>query len=179
MKIAFIMKNLKKLFILCIFLLGIFFFRGFFYRSFFKYESVGTRGIFVIEEFDKDKFKSENIDDIINLSLEKASENLEFKLYNPGKFLQTGKANCVGYSDYFSSYVFHLLLINDLDKDWKVHHEIGKLKVFGVNIHHFFNSNSFKDHDFVIIENVKTGEILAVDPSVYDYFKIDRISLNK
>ena len=30
-------------------------------------------------------------------------------------------------------------------------------------------STFFKDHDFVTIENKVTGEVFAVDPTLYDY----------
>jgi len=45
------------------------------------------------------------------------------------------------------------------------------------NINRHFNSEFFRDHDFVTVENVKTKETIGIDATVYDYFRIDRIKL--
>ena len=174
------MKFLKRLFLFTLtIILLILFFKGIFFRNFVKYKEIGTRGVFVIEEFNNDNFKSKNIDEIINYSLEKTSRTLQFKLSNPGKFLDTGKANCVGYADYFSSSINQILIKNELDNEWKVSHKIGKIEVFGIDSHQYFSSPFFKDHDFVEIQNFKTRQKIAVDATVYDYLGIDRISLKK
>jgi hypothetical protein len=62
---------------------------------------------------------------------------------------------------------------------WTAKPQIGQLYFLGTNIHKYFNSAFFKDHDFVTIENKKTGEILAVDPTVNDYLHIDFITYSK
>ncbi|MGC4128837.1 MAG: hypothetical protein QM564_04595 [Bergeyella sp.] len=167
---------MKKFFYILVFvLLAVVIFRGFLFRKFVKYESVGTRGIFLVID-EEDTFKSKNINEIIDYSLNKTARKLEFTFDNQTKPLITGKANCIGYCDYFSSRMNQILENNDM-KDWKISHEIGKLEVFGIDIHQYFSSPFFKDHDFVTVENIKTGEKISIDPTVYDYFKIDRISL--
>lgn len=170
------MKILKKLFLLIVVgLLIVFIFRGFLFRKFVKYESVGKRGIFLVID-EKDTFKSKNINEIIDYSLNKTARKLEFTFDNQTKPMITGKANCIGYCDFFSSQINQILRNNDMG-NWKINHEIGKLEVFGKDIHQYFSSPFFKDHDFVTVENIKTGEKIFIDPVIYDYFKIDRISL--
>lgn len=174
------MKFLKSLFLFVVTIIILMVvFKGILFRNFVKYREVGARGIYIIEEFDKDHFKSKNVDKIISHCLEKTSDNLQFKLQNPGNFLETRKANCIGYADYFSASINQLLMNNDLQNDWKVSHKIGKIEFFGQDIHQYFTSPYFKDHDFVVIENFITGEKIAVDVTVYDYLGIDRISLKK
>lgn len=172
------MKFLKRLFffVFAVIILMVVF-KGILFRNFVKYREVGARGIYIIEEIEKDDFKSKNVDKIISHCLEKTSDNLQFKLQNPGNFLETRKANCIGYADYFSASINQLLMNNDLQNDWKVFHKIGKIEIFGIDVHQFFSSPFFKDHDFVVVENLKTGEEIAVDATVYDYLGIDRISL--
>ena len=41
----------------------------------------------------------------------------------------------------------------------------------------FRSTPFFKDHDFAIIRNKRTGERIAVDPNVYDYLIIREITL--
>ena len=62
---------------------------------------------------------------------------------------------------------------------WNAKPQIGQLYFLGTNIHKYFNSSFFEDHDFVTIENKSTGEILAVDPTVNDYLNIDFITYSK
>lgn len=64
-----------------------------------------------------------------------------------------------------------------LDDEWGAKHKVGEIYFLGYNIHPLFKSEFFKDHDFVVIENRKTNEIIAVDPALYDYFRINKIRL--
>jgi len=173
------MRFIKRLFffVLILFLFTILF-KGFLYRSFVDYNDIGSRGVYLIEKIPNDNFRSKDIDELLNYTLNRTSEKLEFKLNNPGKFMLTGKANCVGYSDFYSSYINQLLLKNDLGNEWKVYHKVGKLELFGIDVHQYFSSPSFKDHDFVVIENFKTKEIIAIDPALYDYTGIKRVTIN-
>lgn len=172
------MKFTKRFFSFALFLLFlIILFKGFVFRSVVNYNSFKNRKISTIENFKTTNFRSTNIDEILDCALKQTSQKLEFKLNNPGKFMLTGKANCVGYSEFYSSYLFQLLQTNKLDNEWKVHHQVAKLKLFGVDVHQYFSSPSFKNHDFVVVENLKTKEKIAIDPALYDYTGIKRVSL--
>lgn len=172
------MRFIKRCFLLIFILfLVVILFKGFIYRNFVEYYDIKCRGIFVIENLSNDNFRNTDINEIIDYALNQTSKKLEFKLNNPGKFMLTGKANCVGYSTFFCSYMIQLLNKNNLDNEWKVNHKVAKLKFLGVDIHQYFSSPSFKDHDFVVLENLKTKEKIAIDPALYDYTRIKRVSL--
>ena len=172
------MKLVKIFFFFVLFLLFLTIpFRGFVFRNVVDYHSFKDRKISFGENFKAANFRCKNIDEILDFALKQTSEKLEFKLNNPGKFMLTGKANCVGYSSFFASYISQLLLKNNLKNEWKVCHKVGKLEFFGIDVHQYFSSPSFKDHDFVVVENLKTKEIIAVDAALYDYTGIERVSL--
>lgn len=162
--------------------------KGYVYRTTVKYEAIETRKehkiknqklIEYIEEgIEYDNLK--NVQNIIDISLSKTSKLLSFtnsKSYtNPNKLIEFKKANCVGYSTLFSSICNQLLYKNRLF-DWKAKTYKGQLDFLGINIHNFFSSSFFKNHDFVIIKNEVTNEIITVDPSLYDYIHINRVSM--
>ncbi len=54
-------------------------------------------------------------------------------------------------------------------------HKIGQLDFLGIDLHQFFESSFFKDHDFNQIRNLGTGEVILVDPSISDYLWINRV----
>lgn len=88
------------------------------------------------------------------------------------------QANCVGYTTFFATTCNYLLEKNNLSDIWIAKPQVGQLYLLGVNIHNYFNSAFFKDHDFVTIENKKTGEIYAVDPTISDYLRIKEVFYN-
>ncbi|MFT6336982.1 MAG: hypothetical protein ACI86M_003118 [Saprospiraceae bacterium] len=55
-------------------------------------------------------------------------------------------------------------------------HKIGQLYFLGINIHQFFEISFYMDHDFNVVENKITGEIIIIDPSVSDYLWVKRVS---
>lgn len=94
---------------------------------------------------------------------------------NPNKLIVSERAHCVGYAAFFTTVCNELLWKNNMHETWVAQQHIGKLTVFGKNIHAFFKSPFFRDHDFVIIKNKITGETIAVDPSLYDYLYVERV----
>ena len=52
---------------------------------------------------------------------------------------------------------------------------VGKVHVFGVDLHQFANSRFFANHDFCVIRSANRVE--AVDPLVYDYFGVTTVRL--
>jgi len=92
--------------------------------------------------------------------------------------------NCPIFRDTYNASFFittckYVLKKYNLEDKWIVQQQIGQLYFLGTNVHTYFNSSFFKDHDFVTIENKKTGEIIAVDPTVNDYLFIDNITYVK
>lgn len=123
----------------------------------------------------------DSIDNIIQNALKKTSSDLSFtfnKCHSEVNHLVESKeANCIGYAGFLSAVVRYKLDRSKLDKQWKVHHKVGKIYFLNENINKYFDSNFFKDHDFVTVENTETKEVIAIDGTVYDYFKIKRVQL--
>jgi hypothetical protein len=83
----------------------------------------------------------------------------------------------VGYAAFFATTCNYLLKKYHLDATWTAQPQAGKMYLLGENIHPYFHSPFFRDHDFVVIKNKVTGEILAVDPTIHDYLFINKVAL--
>jgi len=184
------MKILKRTFLTILILLAIgITLRGTLYRNIVAYESIGQRMNYDITNDKLIQYIKENctekdnadIKEIIKTSLSLTSKILNFTFSkndpNPNKLLYSQTANCIGYAAFFSAVCNYQLKKHNLSEEWTAQPKIGQLYVFGTNIHHYFNSSFFKDHDFVIIKNKKTKETYAVDPSIYDYLYINFVTL--
>jgi hypothetical protein len=152
------------------------------------YKSIGTRSGYkitnaeLIQYIDKNGTTEKNPDirNIIKTSLDLTSGLLHFTFSknerDPNKLITARAANCIGYSLSFASICNYLLKKYGMAQEWTAKPQIGQLYCLGVNIHPYFDSPFFKDHDFVIIENKTTKESFAVDPTVNDYLRIDFVS---
>jgi hypothetical protein len=129
-----------------------------------------------------DKQTDPDIKQIIKLGLSITSRKLNFTAdkndTDPNKLIISKTAHCVGYASFFATTCNYLLEKYNLSDTWTAKPQVGQLDFLGTNIHIYF-TKFFKDHDFVTIENKKTGEILSVDPTVNDYLRIDFITYNK
>lgn len=185
------MKALKKI-LLSIVVLSILIFciRGFLFRNLITYQSIGTRQAYAanqdfIKYIDKNSENKKVVDirEIIKLALKLTTHRLNFTFdkcdTNPNLLLKSKQTNCIGYAAYFSTTCNYLFKKYQISGVWTATTQIGQLNLLGINIHNYTNSSFFKDHDFVKIENKKTGEIFAVDPSVCDYFYIDFVTFKK
>jgi len=191
------MKFIKRtlLIILIISTVGLLF-RGWFYRHLVTYKSVKIRTNYLATNIKLTDYIDANTDNqtdpdikqIIKLGLSITSRKLNFtvdKNYtDPNKLIISKTAHCVGYASFFATTCNYLLEKYNLSDTWTAKPQVGQLNFLGKNIHiyltkFFIDTNFIKDHDFVTIENKKTGEILAVDPTVNDYLRIDFITYNK
>jgi hypothetical protein len=166
-------------------------FRAYIYNKLITYETLGSRVSYPTSSIDLKNYIDKNsanihspdIHVIIQTSLELTTENLNFTVakndIDPNKLINTKTAHCVGYANFFTSSCNYLLAKYDLSGEWKARTQIGQLYIFGENIHDYLNSSFLKDHDFVTIENKISGEVIAVDPSLNDYFYIDYINFKK
>jgi hypothetical protein len=120
---------------------------------------------------------------IIKLSLSITSRQLNYTTdkndIDPNKLINSKTAHCVGYASFFATTCNYLFKKYKLAGTWSAKPQVGQLYFLGINIHKYFNSPFLKDHDFVLIENNKTGEIFAVDPTIYDYLFIDFVTYLK
>ena len=187
-----IMKIIKRILLTILILttVGILF-RGWFYRHLITYKSVGHRTNYSATDnklvdlinASANRQTDPDIEQIIKLGLSITSRQLNFTTNkndtDPNKLITSKTAHCVGYASFFETTCNHLLKKYSLSDTWIAKPQIGQLYFLGTNIHKYFKSSLFKDHDFVTIENKTTGEIFAVDPTVNDYLLIDFITCAK
>ena len=178
-------KKIIKYFGIIIILLILF--RGFLYRTSVNYSKVAIRNNItltdkkLIKEIDKQtEGKILSIKEIIKLSNKITSEKLHFTIdnisSNPNLVSELKKANCIGYSSLFNSIGNYITGKQKLTDKYEFIHLVGKLDVFGFNVHNIFKSPFFKDHDFNEIKDKRTGESKFVDPSLRDYVKIKYVT---
>jgi hypothetical protein len=121
-----------------------------------------------------------SINKIIKTGLSITSSQLKFTSgkcdVDPNKLFHSKATNCVGYATFFASTCNYLLKKYSLSDSWVATINVGKIYFIRTDVHRYFNDSFFKEHDFVTIENKRTGELYAVDPTVNDYFYIDYIS---
>lgn len=188
-------KAARRLLRWMIVLVILFLFRGWIYRQIVAYQPVGDRREYLPESvllkamlekkraeiFSNSTAGFASVHQIIETAQEITAEKLAFEWAScpadPNETIRTGKANCIGYAALCAMICNDFFEKAGLNNQWKAHPEIGKLYAFGVDVHPYFHSAFFKDHDFVIVENRATGEVIAVDPVVWDMAGIKRVSL--
>lgn len=178
---------LKKLFQgFVLFLVLLIPFRGQVYRCLVTYEAIGQRPniaitnqklIDAIER--KSQNKPSNAEQLMSVAMDITCDHLQFTFAqapsDPNTLVETHQANCVGYSAMFQSVVQYIIRKYQLEQQWQTQHLIGKLYVCGVDIHPYFDTPFFRDHDFNLIKNLETGQTLYADPSTGDYLWIPRV----
>lgn len=162
-------------------------FKGSLYRWLVNYTEIGTRPAIEITNTaliasieNKTANKSIHFASIITIADEITKETLTFTFdkasNNPNALFQSKRANCVGYAAMFNAIATYLIQKHQLQQELKATHKIGHLYFLGINLHQFFESPFFSDHDFNELLNKQTGEIVSIDPSVSDYLGIERIT---
>ena len=171
---------MKKFYTFLIIIFLIILIRSFLFNLFFSYKIINEKKVLKLEQKESSE-NSKNIEDIIDSELRKTSSLLSFTFNKcesePNKLLKTKEANCIGYSAFLAASINNKFHLVGLSNEWKAKHKVGEIYFLGYNIHPHFKSKFFKDHDFVVIENIKTNEIIAIDPALYDYFRINKIRL--
>jgi hypothetical protein len=176
----------KKIFKIGVIIGLLLLFKGSIYRWAVHYRSIGTRSDATIVHpklIKKIESMSDgqrmDVDKLIAIAGTLASRELVFTTQSaetdPNRLIDTHQANCIGYAAMFNAIAQYLIRQHHLEKSLEARHHIGKLTLFGVDVHAFFQSPFFRDHDFNEIKNLTTGEVIAVDPSVWDYFWIERV----
>lgn len=163
--------------------------RGCIFRQAVAYRTVGHRASYAATDNQLLQYldgytglsESSSVDDIIDAALSLTTGKLRFTAANndvdPNKLIHAETAHCVGYAAFFTTACNFYFRKYHLDETWVATPQIGQLYLFGENVHPYFSTPFFKDHDFAIIRNKRTGEQIAVDPNVYDYLIIREITL--
>ncbi|WP_282088765.1 hypothetical protein [Aquimarina algiphila] len=179
----------KKIYTLSSLIVLLFIFKASIYRAIIKYEVVGSRKGYEVKDENLINFIEKELieDDLIDIEsiLKKSRVLTNEKLHftsskcdiDPNKLITSEYTHCIGYALFFETICNYMIKKNPLLKDWKATTRIGELYFFGINIHNYIESPFFKDHDFVIIENAKTGQKFFIDPTVSDYLSIDTVSI--
>lgn len=183
------MKIFKRLAIISFILLVLcFVFRGWIYRNLVTYKAIKERTSYQVNSPALEKLVASNANlqqtaskEIVKSCLSLTSKSLRFtdgkNDSDPNKLVESRNANCIGYAAFFSTVCNQMLNRNKLSTEWIATPQVGQLYLLGKNIHPYFKSAFFKDHDFVIIKNLSTGEEIGVDPSLHDYTGIEYITL--
>jgi len=177
----------KGLKIIGVLILILILFRGVVFRLAIKYYEIGSRPDIEItnreltEKIESKSQKSEiDLKEILEIADKITKEELTFTTKqtsnNPNELINTKRANCVGYSAMFNSVANHLIKKNKLGDEIEAEHKVGQLELFGINLHQFFESPFFRDHDFNKITNKKTEAKFFIDPIVSDYLWIKRVA---
>jgi len=187
-QLQIIMKNTLK--IIGILILMLILFRGSIYRRIIKYNEIGTRPEIeitnrnLIERIESESAnKRIGLKELVDVAIEITNQELVFTTNrasnNPNELMNTKQANCVGYSAMFNSIAKYLIRKNELQNEIEAEHKIGQLKLFGVNLHQYFENPFFRDHDFNEIIDKRTGNKISIDPSVSDCLCINRVARNE
>ena len=94
---------------------------------------------------------------------------------NPNSILDGKQGHCKMYSCVMASTFNQLAKLKKLEASCRVAY--GHVFLYGVNLHQFFSSGFFRDHDFCVIKD-KSG-VHAADALMYDYFMIDQIRVRR
>ncbi|MBX2874006.1 MAG: hypothetical protein KTR30_17955 [Saprospiraceae bacterium] len=117
----------------------------------------------------------------IALALRYTAQHLSFTTASsssdPIQLLKRPKANCMGYANFFEHCLRHQLRKTAVEENYELQQWRGKLHLFGWDIHSLFQSPFWKDHDFNIIIDNTSGQQMAVDATLYDYFRIRSVRL--
>lgn len=97
---------------------------------------------------------------------------------DPIQLLQKPAANCIGYGTFFQHRLSYQLKQTETKHKYELQQWRGKLYLFGWDIHSWFKSPFWKDHDFNIIIDHTNGKKIAVDATLYDYFYIRSVRLH-
>lgn len=178
---------MKKWIIFLIIIFAAIFCRKYLFNAFFRYEIIKERSVSKItnkdlkNNLDKDENSHDSVENIIQNSLDETSSRLIFTFNKchteVNRLVESKKTNCIGYAGFLASVIQYKIDQNGLNNQWKIHHQVGEIYFLDENINKHFDSKFFKDHDFVTVENIETNEVIAVDATVYDYLKIDRVTL--
>lgn len=188
----YILRFTKRLFlIITIITLLLIIFRAPLYREIISYQTINERFSYIISndklknyiEKNSAQINNPELFDIVKLSLKMTSNELQFskvqKYDDPNKLYFEKDAHCIGYAAFCSSICNYLFIKKKFDENWRAVSVKGHIFIFGKNIHNYLKSAFFKDHDFVVIKNMKTNERFAVDPSLHDYLLIDHVTLKE
>lgn len=167
-----------------------YFFGSMIYRVSVSYEIIGDARQYPVKTDTLKKLINSNAEekyasarDVVKDMLSLCSDKLEFTyLYcdvDPNELIKTEKTNCIGYAAFVAAASNYIFEKDSSFATWRAKPQKGLVFLFGKNMHDWFSSPFFRDHDFVVIENSVTGEKFYTDPSVHDYLGVDFVKVKE
>jgi hypothetical protein len=172
------MKLLRPSLLLLLLLL---LFRGYLFRLVVCYHPIGAQPNFVINDDKLAQYLESqpidtNLQRIVKRSLDLTASQLRFSFgkceTDPNRLFYSKNANCVGYASYFNTTCQALLNQAGLGKRYRATHLRGKITLLGFDLHQLTDSPFFQDHDYNLVEDLKTGQRVFVDASTRDVLGI-------
>ncbi len=172
---------MKKRYFFLFFLLLAILFRAPIFRACVSYEPVGKRNFTPLQTSPltdtidawklnhPDAAPAQWIDFALELTASTASFAISESSGNPEQIIAGEKANCVGYSRLFAGILDRL----DAGNQW-IRQEvvIGKISLFGVDLHQFTADPFWSNHDYNQVFDDHADKVYTVDPTLYDYMRI-------
>jgi hypothetical protein len=160
--------------------------RGWLYRLLIRYQPVAERELVPLrvaglqqEIASLSPAPPLTLEDIRDIAFALTTRQLSFSRRaasaDPNTAWTTGRAHCVGYAALFHAIAHELIRQYGLEDQLEARHLVGKLELLGLDLHRFFDSPFFADHDYNLLRDRHTGETIRVDPSVGDYLWIKSV----
>jgi hypothetical protein len=157
---------------------ALWFLRGTIFRAVVHYRVVGDRG--AVRPLQNSTRAAMDLHTAIQAALDTTAARLHFSTgevsNDPRALIHRGPANCIGYAALCAALLKGQLEEAGLDDRYGVEAVIGKLYVGHQDLHAFFTTPFWKDHDVVRVWDKGTGEVTLLDPTLYDHFGIGRVS---
>lgn len=179
------MTALKKWFLVFLLVVGLgWLARGPIFRLLFSYKNESSKAVYSIEnqafiqKMNALKIQTDP-EKIIETALELTAEKLHFSTQkaaaDPNLLFENGAANCIGYAAFFCSTSRLLFKKAGLESEFEIEHRRGRIFFGNLDLCSFSKNSFWKNHDFAVVKNRKTGQTSAIDPSLFDYSGIKTI----
>lgn len=177
------MKKLLKYSFLA--LLVLFLIRGWLFRHLVVYHAKNERPAFsltnknLLQNIENQEVDT-SIQSIVRRSFTFTTDHLRFTFdkcdTDPNLLFASQKTNCIGYAAFFKTTCDALLRKEKLENRVRVKHLRGKLTLLGFDLHRLTSNPFFRDHDYNMVEDLKTGEKIYLDASLQDVLGIGYVS---
>jgi hypothetical protein len=170
----------RFLLVILVALLVMWFFRAAAYRSLVHYKVVGQRP--PVPALALPTAEPDGLEQAIAVALDSTAARLHFSTgkvsSDPALLLHGGPANCIGYAALCAALLKGQLEAAGLGERYVVEAVIGKLYMGDQDLHAFFTTPFWKDHDVVRITDRTSSEVIVLDPALYDHLEIGRVSIS-
>jgi hypothetical protein len=157
---------------------AVWFLRGPLFRAVVHYRVVGERG--TVRPLPNSTLGAMDLGTAMQAALDTTATRLRFSTgavsSDPGELIHGGPANCIGYAALCAALIKGQLEEAGLDDRYEVEAVFCKMYIGDRDLHDFFTSPFWKDHDVVRVRDKETREVRLVDPTLYDHFGIGRVS---